>query len=687
MKELLEDFTALVATFAGRMRTGSARRESNGGSSPRLSGRLQEMTDPSGSATGVVLTATAPCAAFWGVDDLSWDYLEPDAVAERVGWLAEIAAEVTGQLVLEHFNDADIERLGLGVGPDGRSLPAKGYAALRRLGWTVTCEPHCSDRVHRMGEEAAARLLRQADHRRRILAGIIATWPQDPRRRTKQEWEGLEKALPGVATRAEVRNRSRQVATFVATERRLPVGLEELEGPPQVFPQVLLAAADGQAVTLTRSSSSLATLRIQLPKRESPRSRRDLSWVLIPVRLPPTVPAAAELHSPTLWARAGRVLVDLPFSVTAPVIPKAGPQVGIGLDWGVNTFLVGALAKVVFEKGRRRVITDGIPLRFDAGCAIAKWQRLCREGEFLRGKISHLERLRGEWGPHPLDAKLHLLRGHHQALCARQRQLGHGLAWAAARWAVDQALCLRASGIYVEDLSTLEPALGRKVNSRISARVRGQFQDALRHLGAKVGCAVVTVPARGTSSICPRCQRQLRHYSSAELVRSGYHWAHCSHCGLSADRDHAAAQRICSRGLSSQQEVRQDRRTGHLAARRAQDSPVARGLRRRPRQGKQAKPSTHPVPLRHRVLSPPAASAVNGQRPEGGAPQVGATLAPGQDTNAQPCSTPPQHHPRWGSLGRGFHRNAQATAVVPRGDFGPKALGYAPLRVAETLSG
>jgi hypothetical protein len=81
---------------------------------------------------------------------------------------------------------------------------------------------------------------------------------------------------------------------------------------------------------------------------------------------------------------------------------------------------------------------------------------------------------------------------------------------------------------------------------------------------------------------------------------------------------------------------------------------------------------------------PLPARGSRGQRPAsgGGAPQVGATLAPGQDTNAQPCSTPTRHRPRWASLGRGFHRNAQATAVVPRGDFGPKALGYAPLRVA-----
>lgn len=69
----------------------------------------------------------------------------------------------------------------------------------------------------------------------------------------------------------------------------------------------------------------------------------------------------------------------------------------------------------------------------------------------------------------------------------------------------------------------------------------------------------------------------------------------------------------------------------------------------------------------------------------GVAPQVGATLAPGQDTTAHPCSTPPRHYPRLVSLGRGFHRNAQAAAVVPRGDFGPEAFDYAPLRVAETL--
>ncbi|MHB8393716.1 MAG: hypothetical protein ACYDC5_04280 [Candidatus Dormibacteria bacterium] len=58
---------------------------------------------------------------------------------------------------------------------------------------------------------------------------------------------------------------------------------------------------------------------------------------------------------------------------------------------------------------------------------------------------------------------------------------------------MDQALCLGATVIYVEDLA----ALGRELNGRISASARGQFQQALHHLGAKAGCVVVTIPPPG----------------------------------------------------------------------------------------------------------------------------------------------------------------------------------------------
>ena len=160
--------------------------------------------------------------------------------------------------------------------------------------------------------------------------------------RSRYRW-----ALPTGATRAEVHNRSRQVAAFVSAHGRLPQGLEELEEPPLVFPQLLLAACDRQAMTLARSSGSSATLQVQLPRSSQPRSRQDWSRVSIPVWLPPTVPESAELDTPTLRVRAGRVLVDLPFTMEVAAIPHFGHKVGIGLDWAVNTFLVGALGKVV----------------------------------------------------------------------------------------------------------------------------------------------------------------------------------------------------------------------------------------------------------------------------------------------------------------------------------------------------
>ena len=44
----------------------------------------------------------------------------------------------------------------------------------------------------------------------------------------------------------------------------------------------------------------------------------------------------------------------------------------------------------------------------------------------------------------------------HGRVCARIRHLNDALAWAAARWAVNQAAELGARVIYLEDLATLE---------------------------------------------------------------------------------------------------------------------------------------------------------------------------------------------------------------------------------------
>src|ERR1039458_2017241 len=116
----------------------------------------------------------------------------------------------------------------------------------------------------------------------------------------------------------------------------------------------------------------------------------------------------------------------------------------------------------------------------------------------------------------------------------RRRHLDHELAWAGARWLVDQALANQASVIYAEDLRTMENrGLGKKAHTRCSNAVRSELLKALRHLAKKVGIAVVTVPARGTSALCPRCLKALHHCPSPDRQgENGHKWSWCRHCGF-----------------------------------------------------------------------------------------------------------------------------------------------------------
>ena len=86
------------------------------------------------------------------------------------------------------------------------------------------------------------------------------------------------------------------------------------------------------------------------------------------------------------------------------------------------------------------------------------------------------------------------------------------------RWAVNQAVALGARVIYLEDLTTLEARGHRRGNARLSGQVRGTVAEAIRHLGAKAGIAVVTVPARGTSKRCPRCLNTLTHHPAPDRL-------------------------------------------------------------------------------------------------------------------------------------------------------------------------
>ncbi|WP_372433935.1 zinc ribbon domain-containing protein [Micromonospora coerulea] len=273
-------------------------------------------------------------------------------------------------------------------------------------------------------------------------------------------------------------------------------------------------------------------------------------------------------------------------------------------------------------------------------------------------------------------------------MCARIRHLNHALAWSAARWLVDHATAHGATVIYVEDLATLETrGRSRSLNRRLSGAVRATVFTAIAHLAAKADIAVVTVPARGTSSGCPRCGGPIRHVTAPDRCVAGYRWATCP-CGLSTDRDHAAAQRIAARGLANQTNTRRDR-SGQAAIRTATDTPVRPRTSRPTRAATTSKPvrdrrktaptpkQTRPVtvktsrllPLRRQVPAPTVPSPGSaGKCPAGRTPQETNPSGPGRQVPHTVPTTAPRHpHRVRGALhGRGFHRHVHATPVTDR---------------------
>jgi hypothetical protein len=446
--------------------------------------------------------------------------------------------------------------------------------------------------------------------------------------------------------------------------------------------QILLAAADKQQVTYTRDPDDRIrlVLRVLLPAVQRPASYRDWEWVEIDSRIPAPVPAHATLLAPTLRLVNSRVRVDLPFTRQAPLPQTSGHRRALGVDWGYNTLLTATAARLGDDRrGRARVLTDGKPLTFDASGVSAKLLRLRALREQVRTRLAHHDRLL-EGRPDPaLVGKREVLAVEHERVCARIRNLGKTLAWGAARWAVDHAVARRATVIYIEDLTGMETrGLGRTMNRRLGGHVRGLLFDALTHLAAVEGIAVVTVPARGTSAGCPRCNRYtaeavnaspdrrpgFKHVKSPDRrTTRGNKWSICV-CGLSIDRDHAAAERIAARGLLGQTHAKRDRTTGRIRTVKTVDGPV----RRLPKayRGRKVLVGSNTPPLTPSRRETPALTAprVVGQRPAGRTPQDPSTIR-----DQVPHTNLRRRRTRDRRLGRGFHQHVTAT---------PQPAGTAP---------
>ncbi|MEU6348114.1 zinc ribbon domain-containing protein [Streptomyces sp. NPDC047072] len=613
-----------------------------------------------------------------GVVEKSGEVLSASVLAERVGWAADLVSGMAAGLLAAHWNSADVEALASGVDAGGRALPSQAWMALRRLGWSAAPAEgvRVNDRIVRMAQEQAGRLLRSAKWRAGLTAGVLAVWPADPDRRTPGEWDAVREAVPDGRhlPAGVIRSRTRQIAAFAGRHGRMPADVFELEAAPRVARMLLLSACDGQQATLTRGDPGRALLRLQLPTRPDPRSYADWAWVACPIALPPTVPPGAVLHLPTLRIHQGRVHADLAHTHAVPTDLRTGHTIALGVDWGLNT-LLSAGAVRLHDNGTITALGTGA--QFRAAGVLAKQHRLRRESEHLHARTDHYHRLINNIEGHRLTGRHAVLAEESRHVDNRRSHLNDALAWAAARWAVDQAITARASVIYVEDLRSMEArGMGRTLNTRLSQQVRGQIVDRMRHLAAEAGIAVVTVPARGTSRHCPRCLVPLRHRKAPDRPTTpGWKWALCPNldCRWQGDRDMGAWQRIAARGLTHQTKTATERASGAMAIRSVVDRLEATAVvqqattearRDRSKTGSTRRRTPRPVPRRRGAPSPTGPSGPVGKRPEGHAHTDRTRLprAAHRHQGVTTISTPTsRHRPRGAALGAGFHLHAHAT--------------------------
>ncbi|MGI5134212.1 zinc ribbon domain-containing protein [Streptomyces sp. CA-106110] len=625
-------------------------------------------------------TACARTLVRTGVDEKTGEVLTQAVLAERIGWCSDLVAGMVSVVLAERWNSRDVKVLASGVDEVGRNLPSNAWMALRRLGWSAA--PHegvkVNDRIVRMAQEQAGRALRSAKWRAEMTAGVLATWPIDPSKRTPREWDAVRAAVPGgkYLPSSIIKARTRQAATYLKANGRLPVDVFELEGTPKVARMLLLAACDGQQATIERSETDTgqALLRLQLPTRPDPATYRDWTWVACPITLPPTVPASAVLHLPTLRLAGDTVRADLAYTHAVPKAHRTSHAVALGVDWGLNTLLSTGAVQL---NGERRTTALGAGAQFRAAGVLAKQHRLRRLSERLHTKADQYERLTAGHDDHQLAPKLDVLRSEIQHVSNRRSNLNDSLAWVAARWTVDQAIAAGARVIYVEDLRSMEAGgMGRTLNTRLSQQVRGQIADRMRHLATEQGIAVVTVPARNTSRLCPHCLMPLRHRKAPDRpTLAGWKWAICPNqdCRWQGDRDHGAWRRIATRGLAHQATTVTDHTSGHMVIRTVLDNleanavltPTPKTSRKdRSKTGSTRRRSTRPAPRRRRAPSPARLRGRVGQRPEGHAHTDRTRLprAAHRHQGVNTISTPTTgHQPRGAALGAGFHFHAHAS--------------------------
>ncbi|RVW08870.1 transposase [Prescottella agglutinans] len=508
--------------------------------------------------------STRPHAA---VDGVTGEPVGLDDVDVRVGWLLDLVAAAGAELLERLWHPVTFDVLAAGLDRQDRRLPAQGHVAAARLGWTPRYPDgvYAPSRVTRMVTAQVVSTLRTLAFRDAAIVSLSARF--DPVTGRIAPPDNVSDHVPsgfarGVRRQLATRARDGAVGEGVGRLR-----ITDVQGPPQVAAMARLSATDKQFAQLAVTGGELV-LTVKLPTSPAPQGRSGWRWVRLTAAVPAhlCVRAVTDWHLPTLTLDHRGLLLRCAATESVPAADAAAGLVAVGVDWSPST--LGATAIAADGPGGLSSTYRGWTYD-DRGLGV-KLARLQAEGQLLHRKAACLARLAATAPPEVrarLEAKIAVLDGNRTAVGVKRAKINRELAFHFARQVTDHATTVGARVIAVEDLATLEPKnRGRGNNNRAAQSARRKAVAALAHTAAGAGIEVVTVPARGSSALCPGCNE--------ELTRpGGYHTARCGPCGLHGNRDHVAGVNLAKRVLLGRGRI--VRRPGHLPAIRvAEHAPV-----------------------------------------------------------------------------------------------------------------
>ncbi|PQP25864.1 zinc ribbon domain-containing protein [Rhodococcus opacus] len=523
---------------------------------------------------------TRPYAA---IDDATDASLGLDDIDVRVRWMLDLIGAAQSELMARLWQPATFDVLAAGRDGQGRKLPMQGHVAAARLGWNpfYPTDVYVPSRVTRVVTSQTIGTLRTLAYRDHAIGSLSARFDPVTGRLTPPTTAG--EYVPSGFARGVARQlaaRSRSAASAGGPTPRLRI--TDVQGPPQTCVMARLSAADRQLAHITVTDAVL-TLTVKLPTHEAPTGRAQWQRVRLTAAIPPHLHTRAitDWHLPTLVLDHRGLLLACAATEHVPTADLSAGATAVGVDWSPST--LGAAA-IVTER------PDGLVSDYrgwtydDRGLGI-KLARLQAEGQHLHRKAARLTRLAATAPPEvraELEEKIAVLDAHRTAIGVKRGKINRELAFHFARHTVDYAAAAGAAVIGVEDLTTLETrGHGRVNNNRAAQSARRKAVDALAHTAAGVGVTVVSVPARGTSALCPGCNDKLSR-------PGGYHRAWCARCNVGGNRDHVAGVNLAKRALLGRRKaIRQ--RGQNPQIRIAEHAPV-----------RQCRAKTSPTPSRPR---------------------------------------------------------------------------------------